>query len=200
MQTPQRERGVRRSTVSLVLLFIIYAISNIITNYILTSLLPNFGIQSANYAIYASIALALIFGYLIVNTFSNLIYLSLLKKYGHPTASAIRSTFKIIGIGALLSALAGGVAGGASGVALGGFLGIVVGFASQQILGQALAGLFLLITRPFNINDHVTISGEDGIVIEISTLFTVIAKNDGTRVLIPNNSIIGNKVLIIPKG
>jgi small-conductance mechanosensitive channel len=56
----------------------------------------------------------------------------------------------------MLAAIAGGVAGGAAGVALGGFIGLVVGFASQQVLGQAVAGLFLLIARPFKIKARST--------------------------------------------
>ena len=37
-----------------------------------------------------------------------------------------------------------------------------LGFASQQVLGQALAGLFLLLSRPFRIKDHISVTGEEG--------------------------------------
>jgi len=47
-------------------------------------------------------------------------------------------------------------------VILGSFLGMVMGFASQQVLGRAIAGLFLLIARPFKVGDDVVIAGEDG--------------------------------------
>jgi len=104
-----------------------------------------------------------------------------------------------VGIGALAAAIAGGVAGGAAGVALGGFLGIVVGFASQQVLGQAIAGLFLLIARPFKIGDKVVIAGEDGVVEDVATLFTIVNKADGVKVLIPNSAIIGGKIYLKPK-
>ncbi|MGC9105775.1 MAG: mechanosensitive ion channel domain-containing protein, partial [Thermoprotei archaeon] len=113
-------------------------------------------------------------------------------------AHSIRNVIKIIGIGALFASIAGAVAGGAAGVALGGFLGMVIGFASQQVLGQAVSGLFLLLARPFKIGDHVNVTGEDGIVEDVSSLFTVIKKSDGTTVLIPNNSIIGNKIYLPP--
>jgi small-conductance mechanosensitive channel len=91
------------------------------------------------------------------------------------------------------------VAGGAAGVALGGFMGMVVGFASQQALGQAIAGLLLLIARPFKIGDNVVLAGEDGVVEDVSTLFTAIIKADNVRVPIPNNSIIGGKIYLKPK-
>ncbi|MEM2967589.1 MAG: mechanosensitive ion channel, partial [Candidatus Caldarchaeum sp.] len=81
-------------------------------------------------------------------------------------------------------------------VALGGFIGIVIGFASQQVLGQAVSGLFLLISRPFKVGDQVVLGGDEGVVEDVSTLFTVVRKNDGTKVLIPNNTIIGGKIYI----
>jgi small-conductance mechanosensitive channel len=90
------------------------------------------------------------------------------------------------------------VAGGAAGVALGGFIGLVVGFASQQVLGQAIAGLFILITRPLKIGDKVVLGGDEGIVEDVSTLFTTIVKPDGVKVLIPNNSILGAKIYMKP--
>jgi len=151
------------------------------------------------YAPYVNILLSLLFGYFIVMAFANVVYWNLRLKYDHPTAASMRSVFRLIGIGALVAAIAGGVAGGAAGVALGGFIGLVIGFASQQVLGQAVAGLFILLARPFRIKDRVNVAGEEGIVEEVSTLFTYINKSDGTTVLVPNNSIIGNKIYLLPK-
>ena len=146
------------------------------------------------YGTYINIVLALVFGYMIVKSVANFMYWSTAIRYPHGTAAAIRSITQIVGIGALLAAIAGGVAGGAAGVALGGFLGLVVGFASQQVLGQAVAGLFLLIARPFKHGDYVSITGEQGTVEDVNSMFTIVKKDDGTTVLIPNNSIIGNKI------
>ncbi|MDV3277924.1 MAG: mechanosensitive ion channel family protein [Nitrososphaerales archaeon] len=61
-----------------------------------------------------------------------------------------------------------------------------------------MAGLFLLLSRPFKIGDRVIISSEEGTVEEVSTLFTTIIKEDGTRVLVPNNSVVGTKISIKP--
>lgn len=91
------------------------------------------------------------------------------------------------------------IAGGAAGVALGGFIGMVIGFASQQVLGQAISGLFILISRPFKISDQSLQLEKDGIVDDVTTLFTIVVKADGTKVLIPNNSIIGSKIYLKPK-
>ena len=191
-------KGVGSATAKTVAYIIVYVIVSAIVKYIFESILPMFHINVVKYESYVQILLAFAFGYLIVSGIAQIFYYSLLPKYGHPTAAAVRNIVRIVGIGALAASIAGAVAGGAAGVALGGFLGIVIGFASQQVLGQAVAGLFLLIARPFKINDNVNIAGEDGIVEDVSSLFTTVIKSDGTKVLIPNNAIIGNKIYLKP--
>ena len=52
--------------------------------------------------------------------------------------------------------------------------------------------------RPLKIGDNVVLGGDEGIVEDVSTLFTTIVKPDGVKVLIPNNSILGAKVYIKP--
>ncbi|MGC8583674.1 MAG: mechanosensitive ion channel domain-containing protein [Thermoproteus sp.] len=178
---------------------VIYVIISAVVHYLMSSLLPQYNIQVQSYEGYVQILLALLFGYYIVSGVAEFFYWSMRAKYDHSVAASVRNVVRIIGIGAMLASIAGAVGGGAAGVALGGFLGIVIGFASQQVLGQAVAGLFLLIARPFKIKDSVNLVGEDGVVEDVSTLFTTVIKSDGTKVLIPNNAIIGNKIYLKPK-
>jgi small-conductance mechanosensitive channel len=183
----------------LVIYIVVYVVVAAIVHYVISTLLPMFGIKVSPYEGYVNVLLALAFGYLIVSAFADVIYWSMRFRYDHPTARAMRNVFLLIGIGALVAGIAGAIGGGVAGVAVGGFLGIVIGFAVQQVLGQAVAGLFLLLARPFRIHDHVNLLGEDGIVNDVAILFTEVIKGDGSKVLIPNNSIIGNKIYILPK-
>jgi small-conductance mechanosensitive channel len=192
-------RKASASIVKVTVYVVIYVLVAALLQWFFTSLLPRYGINIADYLVYVQILLAIAFGYLIVGSIAVFFYWSMRAKYDHSTAAAIRNIVKIIGIGGLIAAIAGGVAGGAAGVALGGFIGIVIGFASQQVLGQVVAGLFLMISRPFKIGDAVGIAGEEGIVDDVSTLFTIVVKNDGSRVLIPNSAIIGAKIYLKPK-
>ncbi len=153
----------------------------------------------AEYRGYIDIGLAVFFGYMIIHSISNIVYVMLRIRYDHATAFPVKSMVTILGLGGLLAGIAGGVAGGASAVALGGFIGMVVGFAVQNSLSQAISGLFILITRPFNIGDRVKVAGEEGIVHEVATLYTKIIKDDGSTVLIPSNKIIGDKIYIIKR-
>lgn len=193
---------VRRASLAMtrtVVIVVVYvAVSALVKFAVEDLLLKTLGVDITGYQVYIQILLALAFGYLIVNSIAWFFYWSTRSRYGHPTAAAIRNMIRIIGMGALLSAIAGGVAGGAAGVALGGFLGIVIGFASQQVLGQAVAGFFLLIARPFRVGDNVIIAGEEGVVEDIATMFTIVRKADGVTVLIPNSSIIGGKIYLKP--
>jgi small-conductance mechanosensitive channel len=99
---------------------------------------------------------------------------------------------KLLGIGALVAALAGAVSGGPAAAALGGFIGLVIGFATQQVLGQAIAGTFLLLARPFKIGDKIVGAGQEGVVEDISAMYTVIRDAEGNKVLIPSTKLVGD--------
>ena len=150
-----------------------------------------------DYAVYVYIIVLLVLGWMIVSAVASMFYVMLRPKYGVSTAAAVRSMVRILGLGALLAGIAGGVAGGAAGVALGGFIGLVIGFATQQVLGQAVAGMFILLARPFKIGDLVDVAGESEVKVrDITTMFTVVERKDRTEVLIPNNILIGQKIVI----
>ena len=150
-----------------------------------------------DYAVYVYIIVLLVLGWIVVNVIATMFYVMLKPKYGASTAAAVRSMIRILGLGALLAGIAGGIAGGVAGVALGGFIGLVVGFATQQVLGQAVAGMFILLARPFKINDVVDVAGETEVTVkDISTLFTVVQRKEGVEVLLPSNMIIGSKIVI----
>jgi len=193
-----REAAAKASgaVVKVVVYIVLYIIVAALARWFIRDFLPTLKIDVTEYEVYVQILLAIAFGYLIVSGISQVFYWTLRPKYGHPTAAAVRNVVKLIGIGALAAAIAGAVAGGAAGVALGGFLGIVIGFATQQVLGQAVAGLFILLARPFKINDVVVVAGEEGVVEDISSLFTIVRKPDNVEVLIPNNAVIGGKIYI----
>jgi len=148
--------------------------------------------QALDYKIYVDILLTLYFGWQIVKAFADIVALPVAKKQGETAGRAVSNLIKLIGIGALAAALAGAVSGGAAAAALGGFIGLVIGFATQQVLGQAVAGTFLLLARPFKIGEKIVGAGQEGVVEDISAMYTVIRDAEGNKVLIPNNKLIGD--------
>jgi hypothetical protein len=77
------------------------------------------------------------------------------------------------------------VSGRPAAATLGGFVDLVIGFATQQVLGQAIAGTFLLLAGPFKIGDKIVGAGQEGVVEDITAMYTVIRDAEGNKVLIP---------------
>lgn len=199
VNTPKSREGYLDAIMKLIAYIALFIVISIILQILINAILPRYGIFIGGYYVYINVTLTLIIGFFIVRAFSNVMYQFIGLKYQEDVARAFRNLFLVIGIGALITVVAGEVGGGLAGVSVGGFLGIVIGFAMQGPLGMAVSGLFLLISRPFKISDYVTILGDTGTVKDVGILFTEIMKDDGTKVVIPSNLIIGNKVYIIPR-
>ena len=73
---------------------------------------------------------------------------------------------------------------------------VAIGFAFKDILQNLLAGLLLLINRPYRRGDQIKIKGFEGTVIRIETRATVIRTYDGRRVLIPNSDAYTSAVIV----
>jgi small conductance mechanosensitive channel len=72
-----------------------------------------------------------------------------------------------------------------------GVAGAGVALAMQGVLGNVVAGLTIIFTRPFRIGEYISIVGEEGVVEEISLFSTVLSHPDRSRVVIPNRKIVG---------
>lgn len=71
----------------------------------------------------------------------------------------------------------------------GGVAGIILGFASQNIVGNLISGFFLMVERPIRIGDQVEISGVSGYVTDIRIISTLIRTYDGLLVRLPNQQV-----------
>ena len=68
--------------------------------------------------------------------------------------------------------------------------GAAVGFASQQTIGNFIAGLYLLATRPFKAGDYVRVGTVEGIVLEITINYTKILTMGNNIVSLTNLQIL----------
>ncbi|MEW5744586.1 MAG: mechanosensitive ion channel family protein [Nitrospirota bacterium] len=73
---------------------------------------------------------------------------------------------------------------------------IAIGFAFRDILQNFLAGVLLLITRPFYIGDQIVVDTYEGTVDDIQTRATFIRTYDGRRIVIPNAVLFTQKVTV----
>ncbi|MDY6855068.1 MAG: mechanosensitive ion channel family protein [Thermodesulfobacteriota bacterium] len=76
----------------------------------------------------------------------------------------------------------------------GGIAGIVLGFASQSIVGNLISGIFLIIERPIRIGNQVSVEGVLGFVEDIKIISTVIRTYDGLYVRIPNQKVFTSSI------
>jgi len=76
----------------------------------------------------------------------------------------------------------------------GGVVGVIVGFASQRIVGNFISGIFLFVERPMKIGDIVNVDGQTGIVEDIRIFSTRLRGFDGVDVRLPNEKVFTNKI------
>ena len=74
--------------------------------------------------------------------------------------------------------------------------GVAIGFAFKDIFQNFLAGVLLLLTEPFKINDQIMYKDFEGTVETIQTRATTIKTYDGRRVVIPNAELFINAVTV----
>lgn len=77
-----------------------------------------------------------------------------------------------------------------------GITGIAIGFAFRDILENFLAGVLILLTEPFRIDDQIVFENYEGTVENIETRATTIITYDGRRVVIPNAKLFKSSVTI----
>ena len=74
--------------------------------------------------------------------------------------------------------------------------GVAIGFAFKDILQNFLAGILILLTEPFQIDDQIVFKDYEGTVENIETRATSIRTYDGRRVMIPNAELFTNAVTV----
>ncbi len=77
---------------------------------------------------------------------------------------------------------------------LAGALGIGIGFGLQNIVNNFVSGLILLFERPIKVGDMVVVEEDWGKVLSIGLRSTVIETFDGSELIVPNSTLIAQKV------
>lgn len=122
------------------------------------------------------------------------------KGIPHEVNVLVQKLFKyaVYIVAALWSLTILGIAGAIEGMLVGaGFAGIVIGFAAQQTISNLLAGISLMLDRPFRIGDwiHLKNSNLVGRVDEISLRSTTITSPDNTPICLPNSTVANEAIV-----
>ena len=73
--------------------------------------------------------------------------------------------------------------------------GAAIGFAATQTVGNFLAGLYIMISRPFTVSDYVKIGDVEGQVREITVNYTKIYMPTHNLIEIPNRQVLDSRIL-----
>jgi small-conductance mechanosensitive channel len=107
-------------------------------------------------------------------------------------AMAARVTLLVAGLITALGTLGVDVSALVAGLGLTGF---ALGFAVKDTISNILAGVLLLVYRPFSKTDHVEVKGMEGEVTGIDLRYTTL-QNEGQTILLPNSLLFTNPITI----
>jgi small conductance mechanosensitive channel len=148
------------------------------------------------YSTFIKIGVVATIGYFVINFVANVFYqlsYDALKKNAEIIRILIRIVGAIIVISIIISYLSEDPIIAAS---IGTITGIVIGFASQNVIGNLISGLYLAITRPFRIGDKATVFGNTGTIFDIGLLYTRLRNDEGHIILAPNLSMVSTTIII----
>jgi len=148
------------------------------------------------YSTFLNVGVVATIGYFVINSVANVFYqlsYDALTKNADIIRILIRIVGAIIVISIIISYLSEDPIIAAS---IGTITGIVIGFASQNVIGNLISGLYLAITRPFRIGDKATVFGNTGIIVDIGLLYTRLRNDEGHIILAPNLSMVSTTIII----
>ncbi len=150
------------------------------------------------YLIYFQSLQVTIAGYLVIEIVANTAYrLVITAQHSGQTAHSLRSLIRILGAivvaAIVLSFLSQNAVVAAS---IGTLSALVIGFASQNLLGNMIAGMYLSLTRPFKIDDVITVFGNSGKVRDIGLLNCELLMSNGDIMRAPSSSLLTSPVII----
>jgi small-conductance mechanosensitive channel len=109
---------------------------------------------------------------------------------------AITGVIYIIGFGMAIIQIDALKGVAASMLAGAGILAVAVGFASQHALSNVISGIFIIMFKPYRINDRIVVKDTmAGVVEDITLRHTVIRDFQNRRIVIPN-SVISNETIL----
>ncbi|HZS12622.1 MAG TPA: mechanosensitive ion channel domain-containing protein [Nitrospirales bacterium] len=79
-----------------------------------------------------------------------------------------------------------------------GLTGFALGFALKDVLANFLAGVLILLYRPFVLKDHIKVGDLEGTVAEIDLRYTTL-EGQGRKYLIPNSVLLTNSIVLIER-
>ena len=72
--------------------------------------------------------------------------------------------------------------------------GTIIGFASMNTIGNAIAGIIVMVSRPFRIGDRILFNGQFADVVAIDLIYTRMKTLDNVLVSVPNQQLLTSEI------
>ncbi len=72
--------------------------------------------------------------------------------------------------------------------------GTIIGFAAMNTIGNVIAGLIVMLTRPFEVGDRIKFIDRLADVIDIKLVYTVLKDIDGVIISVPNQELLKTEI------
>ena len=188
--TDKSTEKTKRSLIKSIVIMIVAVAVVLVASSLIEQLLDH------KYGPYIKIGVVSVIGYFVINSLANVFYnlsYDALKK----NAEIIRILIRIIGAIVIISVIISYLSQDPLiATSIGTITAIVIGFASQNVLGNLISGLYLAITRPFRIGEKVTVFGNTGVIYDIGLLYSRLRTDEGDIILAPNTSMVTTTIII----
>ena len=176
----------------IILLGVILAITLSLSSLVLGPLIP------AKFLSFVQITQFVIICYFVMEIISNSAFkITTAAGQSIQTAKSIRSLIRILGSMVIAAVIISFLSENpVLATSIGAITGIVVGFAAQNVIGNMIAGLYLILNRPFKIEDRITVLGNSGRVSDIGLLYSRLLMDTGDNVLVPNSLLITTSIIL----
>lgn len=72
--------------------------------------------------------------------------------------------------------------------------GTIIGFATINTLGNAIAGIIIMVSKPFAVGDRILINGKMADIVDIRLIYTILRDLDNVRISIPNQKLLTEEI------
>lgn len=72
--------------------------------------------------------------------------------------------------------------------------GTIIGFATINTLGNAVAGIIIMVSKPFSVGDRIIINDKMADIIDIRLVYTILRDLDNIKISIPNQKLLTEEI------
>lgn len=73
--------------------------------------------------------------------------------------------------------------------------GTIIGFAAMNTLGNMIAGIIIMVSRPFTVGDRIIWDGKITDIVEIKLIYTTMVDLDNIKISVPNQKLLTEEII-----